>query len=183
MKRAQILKYGMRCSEKSSCTTNKLYISNIEVLTESETAILENVQHRKRIEKAAKDLYVDWAVETTGNVSQIVISKAMDTPATDQDFHELEMKTANFMKVVHDIIEEEKQKKSEGVFEGEKVEFLQFCKKLLERFESNDNGVKVCGAVIMEKVDFLQSSFPAGQINDHLFKELLESYIKTHSHE
>jgi len=177
------LKYGMRCSEKSSCTTNKLYISNIEVLTESETAILENVQYRKRIEKAAKDLHVDWAVETTGNVSQIVISKSMDTPATDHDFHELEMKSVNFMKVVHDIIEEEKCKKSEGVFDGENVSFLEFCKKLLKQFKPNDAGAHICGAVILERVDCIQGSLPAGQINDHFLKELLESYIKTHSHE
>lgn len=175
MKRAQIL--------KSSKGDNhaKLYISNIEVLTQSETNILENIQYRKRIEHAAKDLHIDWAVETSGNISQIVISKSMDTPATDQDFHELEMKSVSFMKVVHDIIEEEKKKPKTD--DKEETSDLKFCKKLLKDFEPNDEGLYVCGAVIAEKINDVPGVFLSGQISGHLLKELLELYIKTNSHE
>ena len=180
MKRAQVIS---RRRKGSDCKSHELYISNIEVLTESEENVLENIQYRNRIDAVAKDLRVDWAVETSGNISQIVISKSMITQATDQDFHELEMKSVNFMKVVHNIIEEEKQKKSECVVDGEKTSHLEFCKKLLKNFKPDNGRARICGAVIMEKVDFVKGCIPAGQICGDLLKELLESYVKTHSHE
>lgn len=180
MKRAQVIS---RRRKGSDCKSHELYISNIEVLTESETNILENIQYRKRIDAVANELHVDWAVETSGNISEIVISKSMITPATDQDFHELEMKCVNFMKVVHDIIEEEKHKKLESVVNGKKTSHLEFCKELLKHFEPSDDGPHICGVVILEEVDYITGHFPAGQICKSLFKELLESYVKTHSHE
>ena len=80
-----------------------IIISALVVLTPSEQEKLECKDLEKAITHIAKDLKVDWAVETSGNVSTATVSKTYGPVVGEAQAHEVEMDASSFMSAVEKL--------------------------------------------------------------------------------
>lgn len=80
-----------------------IIISALIVLTPSEQEKLECKDLEKAITRIAKDLKVDWAIETSGNISTATISKVYGPVVGEAQAHEVEMAASSFMSAVEKL--------------------------------------------------------------------------------
>lgn len=80
-----------------------IIISALIVLTPSEQEKLECKDLEKAITRIAKNLKVDWAIETSGNISTATISKTYGPVVGEAQAHEVEMAASSFMSAVEKL--------------------------------------------------------------------------------
>lgn len=80
-----------------------IIISTLVVLTPSEQEKLECKDLEKAITRIAKDLKVDWAIETSGNIFTVTISKTYGPVVGEAQAHEVEMAASSFMSAVEKL--------------------------------------------------------------------------------
>lgn len=80
-----------------------IIVSALIVLTPSEQEKLECKDLEKAITRIAKDLKVDWAIETSGNISTATISKTYGPVVGEAQTHEVEMTANSFMSAIEKL--------------------------------------------------------------------------------
>lgn len=80
-----------------------IIVSALIVLTPSEQEKLECKDLEKAITHIAKDLKVDWAIETSGNISTATISKTYGPVVGEAQTHEVEMAANSFMSAIEKL--------------------------------------------------------------------------------
>lgn len=80
-----------------------IIISALVVLTPSEQEKLEYKDLEKAITRIAKDFKVDWAIETSGNISTATISRVYGPVVGDAQAHEVEMAASSFMSAIEKL--------------------------------------------------------------------------------
>lgn len=84
-------------------TAEGIVVSALVVLTPSEQEKLECKDLEKTITNIAKDLHVDWAVETSGNVCTATVSKTFGPVVGNAQVCEVEMAATKFMSAVRQL--------------------------------------------------------------------------------
>lgn len=84
-------------------TAEGIVVSTLIVLTSSEQEKLECKDLEKTITNIAKDLHVDWAVETSGNVCNATVSKTFGPVVGNAQVCEVEMAAVKFMSAVRQL--------------------------------------------------------------------------------
>ena len=69
---------------------------------------------RKSIDNLAKDLHVNWSIESNGNVHIICIERTTTDPIDDAKYHDLEIAATNFMSAI-DKLELPKEEQSQNI--------------------------------------------------------------------
>ena len=150
----------------------------VVVLTDSQFEKLENPELLPRIEAAAKDLHVEFAVEKNGNVALCVVGTIQKWPIDSTDMHNAEINATNFMSFVDDLeVEEDK--------DDEKMSQKDFVKKLLEDMDlPKTNNRHVCGALIVDMdcicTPMILDGMEWGRMSYGLLKEMCQLYLKAH---
>lgn len=113
-----------------------IVVSALVVLTESEFNILESMSVRKRIDHIAKDLRVEWSIETGGNISMCAVSRTFGPVVGNTERHEVEMAAENFMKAIREInlpqVKEPECPTHEATSKEANAEKLAFVDSLIE---------------------------------------------------
>lgn len=81
-------------------TAEGIVVSALIVLSESQKEKLECKDLERTITNIAKDLHVDWAVETSGNISTATVSKVYGPVVGEAQAREVEIAAHNFMAAV-----------------------------------------------------------------------------------
>lgn len=153
---------------------------------------------RKGIDNLAKDLHVNWSIESNGNVHIICIERTTTDPIDDAKYHDLEIAATNFMSAIDKMeLPKEKDEPECPSHEPDKVncdeeekaqdaETLKFVKKLLNDMNLPlDDGRHVRGALIIDTTTHPIFAEPTcwGNMSYDLLKEMCELYIKTHEND
>lgn len=154
-------------------------ISNIVILTVRDLEKLENPDLQDRINNIAKDMHVDWAVETSGNESSASISRTFGPVIGAEEIHDLDMATNSFMTAVYNI--ELPQTKDVQTSQLEKD--LIFCKKVLDTFDESEEEFGIQGAILVCGPEGSPIQMECGRIGDRLLRKMFESFIKVHANE
>ena len=156
-------------------------ISAIVVLTTKEQEILECKDLENRINNAATDLHVAWAVEVSDNVVMATISKQYGPVVGDVQSHEVEIAAANFMSYIRDLelpkhdLKELDEPKSQN-------DDYDFVKKLVDEWDETKDRYQTAGFVIMARI-FPGIYQPCGHVGENLAKEMCMCYLKVHAHD
>lgn len=146
------------------------------VLSESQVLKMESKDYRGAIDTIAKDLNLEWAVETNGNVSQAAISRLCGPVVGSNISHEIEMNAIAFMNAVDKLTlpslepEEKKEKDVKA-----------FVSQLLHSINApEDDDRHVVGALVIDKTThpFCPELTGWGSISPSLLREFCELYIE-----
>ena len=156
-------------------------VSVIVVLTPTEQEKLECVDLRHRIDTIAKDMHVDWAVETNGNVCVATISRMYGPVIGNMEIRDIENDATNFMSAINKL-EFEKPLPAQDVQKNTDYDLI---KKIVDEWDETETRVPTVGFAILAGVDIFgeRVAIPCGHIKDKLAKELCMSYLKVHSND
>lgn len=174
--------------EKRFQSDSVINISVLVVLSNTEQEKLECSNLRPKIDTIAKDMRVDWAVETNNNVSMATISRMYGSNVGKEEENEMETAAINFMSAVSKLEFKEALPAINDEQADQAVEDYKFIKKLVEDWEEKvdkDNDTIEPGIAGFEIMANIANKFaiPCGHIRGHLAKELCMSYLKVHSHD
>ena len=89
--------------QRFQMTAEGIVVSILVVLTSNEQEKFECKDLEKTITNIAKDLHVDWAVETSGNVCNATVSKTFGPVVGNAQVREVELATTKFMLAVRQL--------------------------------------------------------------------------------
>ena len=164
---------------------NMVNVTVLIVLTNSQLTKLENKDLRPRIDGLAKDLHLDWDVETNGNTYQAALSRMCGPVVDSNEAHEIEMAATNFMSKV-DKMELPLIEFDETEEEEQYAKPLEFVKKLLKDMNlPSSDGRHVHGALVVDTTThpLLVKLTCWGYLSYDTLKEMCQLYIKAHDHE
>lgn len=159
----------------------QISVAILVVLSQSELSKLESPDYYPQIDNLAKDLNLEWAVETNGNIAIAALSRLCGSIVEKEVSHDIEMKAIAFMNTVDKmtlptiVVEKEQDAKT-----------LEFVKKLLNDIMlPSDDNCHVRGALIMDTTTHPMLAEPIcwGHLSHDTLKEMCELYIKAHDHE
>lgn len=164
-------------------------ISVLVVLSATEKEKLESPNLRPKIDAIAKDMHVDWAIETNSNVYMATISRMYGPIVGKEEEGEMETAAINFMSSLSKL----ELKKSIPAIDDEKadqaIQDYEFIKKLVEDWEEvvvvkGKDTIKpgIVGFTIMANVAN-RYAIPCGRVGHDLAKELCMCYLKVHGHD
>ena len=161
-------------------------ISVLVVLSATEKEKLESPNLRPKIDAIAKDMHVDWAIETNSNVYMATISRMYGPIVGKEEEGEMETAAINFMSSLSKL----ELKKSLPAIDDEKadqaIQDYEFIKKLVEDWEGkvDEDTIKlgIAGFDIMVKIAN-RFAIRCGNIRRDLSKELCMCYLKVHGHD
>lgn len=116
-----------------------IIISALVVLTPSEQEKLECKDLEKAITHIAKNLKVDWAIETSGNIATATISKQFGPVVGDSQAHEVEMAANNFMRGIEHLYFPHEDKKEDTSTED--------SSDVVITFDADNNGARIIKAL------------------------------------
>lgn len=167
-----------------------IVISTLIVLTASEFNTLENEKARKRIDSIAKDLNVQWAVETGGNISTCAISRPYGVVVGHNEMHEMELVADKFMQAIREIkqlLTKEKEKEPECPAQenadDEGIKDVEFVKRMLHDMNlPRSNKRSIMGAIIVDTSTspLLPDITCWGHMSYGLLREMCEIYLEAH---
>lgn len=150
--------------------------------TPSEQEKLECKDLERTITNIAKDLHVDWAVETLG----VAISKTFGPVVNSEQEHETEIAASNFMTAISKLelpaaldVDKKVKDPEPSQLEGE----LNFCKEVLDGFDENEEEFGIVGARLLCGPKNCRIPMPCGRIGRSLLRKMFESFIKVHSND
>lgn len=152
-------------------------VSIIIPLSPSEQSKLECKDLEHRIDAIAKDMHVDWAVEISGNIATVAISKIFDKVVGDKEVHELEILATNFMRAIEHL---ELQKSLAPENKSKDETNYDVIKEMLEEWDDED--APIAGFTIMRMIT-PEIILPCGRISRNTAKEMCLSYLKVHSND
>lgn len=141
---------------------------------------------RESIDNLAKDLHINWSIESNGNVHIICIERTTTDPIDDAKYHYLEIAAANFMSTI-DKMELPKEKNEPECpsheSDDEEMSEKQFVEELLHDLNLPSGNVShVCGALIIDKTThpFCPELTCWGRMSYDLLKKMCELYLAAH---
>lgn len=143
----------------------------VSVLTDSEVKKFASKKLRNRINAAANDYHLQWAVECDN--STVLLTSRIATTFNAQDTHALERDTTNFlaaitkMEIKDEKVQDEEKKRNEDV---------EFVKEVLKDLEDGD-----CVALAMlAEIGFGNNSIvlPYGNLSKKLATKMCKCFIE-----
>lgn len=147
------------------------------VLSESQVLKMESKDYREAIDNIAKDLNLEWAIETNGNVSQAAISRLCGPVVGSNTSHEIEMNAIAFMNAVDKLTLPSLQP------ENKDEEETKFVKHLFHDLNSSkEEPDHIVGALVIDTTTnmFCPEITGWSKIGHKLLKEFCELYIEKH---
>lgn len=173
--------------EKRFSTEDGMIIVSIIVpLSQDEEKKMENKKLQDRIDGAAKDYNIQWAIEKNNSLSMAIVSRMIGPEVNEDDCHQLEVIATKFIDFVDDLNlpdkkEEKVRKEEELLNEMQEKENFEFVQYVLKDFNGEESGVPIAGAVLNAflkgSVEGIIHKIPCGTISRHLLKDMMEIYL------
>lgn len=183
------MKEDKRVSLTQKGNKKALLLTYLVVLTASQEEKLNCEPLLPDIERIAKRLEIDWAVELSANVeyNTLAVSRVYETEIGECEFRNIENATHNFLDAIDRLelakpIPEPKCPSHESENE-EEMPKKQFVEKLLHDLNlPSDNASHVVGALIIDTTThpFCPELTGWGRMSHDLLKEMCELYLKEH---
>lgn len=166
-----------------------LLLTYLVVLTASQEEKLSCKPLLPDIERIAKKLEIDWAVELSANVeyNTLAVSRVYETEIGEYEFRNIENVTHNFLEAIDrlDLPQPapEPECPSHESEDEEEMQSKQFIEKLLHDLNlPSDDYRHVCGALIIDSSTslFCPELTGWGHMSYDLLKEMCELYLKAH---
>lgn len=186
------MKENRRVSLTTKGNKKVMLLTQLITLTCSQEQKLNCESLLPELEKIAKKLEIDWAVELSANIEYgtLAVSRTHENEIGDYEFNNIEKAAKEFLNAVDKLaLPEPKCPSHESDGEEEKAqdaETLEFVKKLLNDLNLPlDNDSHVCGALIIDRTTrlFCPELTGWGKMSYNLLKEMCQLYIKAHDHE
>lgn len=174
MKRIQMVKVG---------NTKKLCLTQLIILTKTMSDKFNCGNLLQKIDNAAKDLHVEWAVELKGNTEFLAVSRVSDEDViTDDVLHKLEEDAVQFYNVVtkmelpepecpsHDAIDTWDEKVDE-----EELEFVRSLSKDRDKLIG-----AACPHIGQSKIDLILDN--VATIGHDTLVRMIDAYLKVYDH-
>lgn len=156
-------------------------ISVIVPLHPAQQEKFECIDLRHRIDTIAKDMQVDWAIETSDNSCVVAISRTYGPVVGEEEICKIEEDATRFMLAINKL-EHEKPIPTQEVQRNDEYEFI---KKIVDEWEETETRNPTIGFDVIMAVNFFGEKIPlkCGTISEPLAKELCMSYLKVHSND
>lgn len=160
--------------KRFSTEDGMIIVSVIVPLSQSEEKKMEQKKLQDRIDNAAKDFNIQWAIEKNNSISMAIISRMIGSEVTEDDCHQLEIDATKFMDFVDDIKVPEKKK--EKTVEQINMDDVKFVENVLKDFDGEESGLSISGALLLCPAPIGHTD--CGMISHSLLKDMMKVYLK-----